>query len=69
MNNDTPTKCIKNSYLVVNSSSVAHIWHRQICDLTILKGSKFGSLSYRNEIALYDATFSYTNRYVQNEKK
>jgi len=62
MNNDTPTKCIKNSYFVVNLGSVAHIGLRQIYDLTTLKGSKFGSLSYRTEIALYDATFSYTNR-------
>jgi len=63
MDNDTPTKCIKNSYFVANSSSIAHIGHRQICDLTILKGSKFGSLSYRTEIALYNATFSYTDRW------
>ena len=58
-----PTKCIKNSYFVVKSGSVAHILPRQICDLTILKGSKFGYLSYRAEIALYNATFSYTNRW------
>jgi len=57
--------CIKNSYFVINSGSAAHIGLRQICDLTILKGSKFGSLSYLTEIALFYATFSYTNRYPQ----
>jgi len=49
----------KNSYFVVNLGSVAHIGLRQICDLTTFKCSKFGSLSYRTEIALYNATFSY----------
>ena len=53
----------KNSYFVVNSGSVAHIGLRKICDLTTLKGSKFGSLSYRTEIALFYATFSYAYRY------
>jgi len=59
-----PTTCMKNSYFVANSDSVAHIGLRQICDLTTLKSCKFGSLSYRTEIALYDATFSYTERWV-----
>ena len=62
------TMCIKNSYFVVNWGSVTHIGHRQICDLTTFKCSKFGSLSYRTEIALYNATFSYTYRYRQPNK-
>jgi len=52
---------IKNSDFTRYSGSVAHIGLRQICDLTNLKGCKFGSLSYRSEIALYFATFSYAN--------
>ena len=51
----------KNSYFVVNLGSVAHIGLRQIYDLTNLKSCKFGSLSYRTEIALFYATFSYTH--------
>ena len=58
----------KNSYFVVNLGSVAHIGLRQICDLTTLKCSKFGSLSYRTDIALYNATFYYAYRYNSLKK-
>ena len=52
----------KNSYFVVNLGSVAHIGLRQIYRFDYLDGGKFGSLSYRNEIALFYATFSYAYR-------
>ena len=52
----------KNSYFVVNLNSVTHIGLRQIYRFDYLNGGKFGSLSYRNEIALYNATFSYAYR-------
>jgi len=58
----------KNSYFVVNLGSVAHIGLRQIYRFDYLNGGKFGSLSYRNEIALYYATFSYAYRYEQCRK-
>ena len=60
---------IKNSDFTGYSGSVAHIGLRQICDLTNLKGCKFGSLSYRSEIALYFATFSYAHRCVQLNRR
>ena len=53
---------INYSYFLVDSSSAAHIGLRQINDLTDLKGCRFGSSSYRAEIALYNATNSYTCR-------
>ena len=59
---------IKNSFFVVNSSSVAHIGLRQIYRFDYLNGGKFGSLGYRTEKALFYATFSYTNRCAQAEK-
>jgi len=43
----------------VDSGSITHIGHRQIYRFDYLNGGKFGSLSYRNEIALFYATFSY----------
>jgi len=52
----------KNSYFVVNLGSVAHIGLRQIYRFDYLNGGKFGSLSYRNEIALFYVTFSYAHR-------
>ena len=55
----------KNSYFVVKLGSVAHIGLRQIYRFDYLNGGKFGSLSYRTEIALYNATFSYAHRYGQ----
>ena len=58
----------KNSYFVVNLGSVAHIGLRQIYRFDYLNGGEFGSLSYRNEIALYNATFSYAYRYGQLEQ-
>jgi hypothetical protein len=61
---------IKNSDFTGYSGGVAHIGLRQICDLTNLKGCKFGSLSYRSEIALF-RYFSYADRCSilnQNEK-
>ena len=51
------TKCIKNSYFVVNWSIISHIGLRQICDLTNLKGCKFGYFDYRAEFAMYFAKF------------
>ena len=62
------TMHIKNSDFTGYSGGVAHIGLRQICDLTNLKGCKFGSLSYRSEIALYFATFSYAHHYRQANK-
>ena len=60
---ETLTKCIVHSGLVVNSGNIAFIGNRQIYRFDYFSGGKFGSLSYRNEIALYFATFSYTNRW------
>ena len=62
MNNKPPTMHIKNSDFSRYSSSVAHILPRQICDLTTLKGCKFGYFDKRSEIALYFATFLYAYR-------
>jgi len=42
MNNDCPTLHIKNSEISGHSGGIAHILPRQICDLTTLKGCKFG---------------------------
>jgi len=58
------TKCIKNSEFSGDSGITAHILPRQICDLTTLKGCKFGYFDNRSEFALYFATFSYTDRCV-----
>jgi len=52
----------KNSYFVVNLSNVAHIGLRQIYRFDYLNGGTFGSLTYRNEIDLFYATFSYAHR-------
>jgi len=65
INNIPPTMHKKNSYFVVNLGSIAHIGLRQIYRFDYLDSGKFGSLSYRNEIALYNATFSYAYRCVQ----
>ena len=53
---------IKNSYFIVNSTAQLISGSAKSTDLTDLGCGKFGSLSYRNEIALYNATFSYTCR-------
>jgi len=55
--------CIKNSDFLHNSTAQLILGSAKSTDLTILSCGKFGSLSYRNEIALYFATFSYTCRY------
>ena len=55
--------CIKNSYFLGNPAVQLISGSAKSADLTILSGNKFGSLSYRAEIALYNATFSYTNRW------
>ena len=68
MNKRATTLHIKNSEISEYSGGVAHIGHRQICDLTILKSSKYGSLSYRTEIALFYATFSYAHRWASLNK-
>ncbi len=57
--------CIKNSYFLGNSSAQLILGSAKSTDLTVLGCGKFGSLSYRTEIALYNATFSYTCRYGQ----
>jgi hypothetical protein len=48
---------IKNSDFTGYSGSVAHIGLRQICDLTTLKGCKFGYFDNRSEFAMFFATF------------
>jgi len=53
---------IKNSEISEYSGDIAHIGLRQICDLTNLKGCKFGYFGKRSDFALYLATFSYANR-------
>jgi len=53
---------IKNSEISEYSGGVAHIGLRQICDLTNLKGCKFGSLDKRSEIALCFCASSYAHR-------
>ena len=55
--------CIKNSDFLHNSTVQLISGSAKSTDLTILGYGKFGSLSYRNEIALHFATFSYTNRW------
>jgi len=55
---------IKNSEISEYSGCVAHIGHRQICDLTNLKGCKFGYFGKRSDFALYLATFSYAYRCI-----
>ena len=52
-----PTTCIKNSEFSGSLGIVAHILPRQICDLTTLKGCKFGYFDYRAEFAMFFATF------------
>ena len=65
-----PTKCIVHSGLVVVLSSIAIIEHRQIYDLTVFKGCKFGSLGNLNIIAFKSATKPYISRWqALNEKK
>ena len=53
---------MKNSDFLGCFSDIAYGKPRQICDLTMKQGCRFVSLSYRSEIALYFATFSYANR-------
>jgi len=53
---------MKNSDLTGCSGSVAYILPRQICDLTMKQGCKFGSLRNLNYIALESATKPYINR-------
>ena len=53
---------IKNSEISEYSGGVTHIGLRQICDLTNLKGSKFGYFGKWSDFALYLATFSYAYR-------
>ena len=52
----------KNSYFSVNSSAQIISSSAKSTDLTILSCGKFGSLSYRTEIVLYNATKLYTCR-------
>jgi len=56
---------IKNSEISEYSGGVAHIGLRQICDLTNLKGGKFGYFDNWSDFALYLATFSYAQRYLR----
>ena len=60
---------IKNSYFLGNSTAQLILGSAKSADLTVLSCGKFGSLSYRTEIALYNATFSYTCRYRQFRTK
>ena len=60
---------IKNSGISEYSGGVAHIGLRQICDLTNLKGCKFGYFDNRSDFALYLATFSYAHRWRACEEK
>ena len=55
---------IKNSEINGCSGGVALVGLRQICDLTNLKGCKFGYFDNRSDFALYLATFSYAHRYT-----
>ena len=48
MKNQCITMHIKNSEISEYSGGVAHIGLRQICDLIILKGCKFGYLVVTN---------------------
>jgi len=48
---------IKNSEISEYSGGVAHIELRQICDLTNLKGCKFGYFDYRAEFAMFFVNF------------
>ena len=60
--NESLTKCIVHSGLVVNLGSVARIGLRQICRFDYFKGGKFGSLGNLNIIALKSATKPYISR-------
>jgi len=60
---------IKNSEISEYSGGVAHIGLRQICDLTNLKGCKFGYFGKQSDFALYLATFSYAHRCHPLKKK
>ena len=51
------TTCIKNSEFSDGFGIVTHILPRQICDLTTLKGCKFGYFDNRAEFAMFFATF------------
>ena len=62
MNKLTPTTYKKNSEFSEYSGCLANIGLRQICDLTTLKGCKFGYFGKRSDFALYLATFSYAQR-------
>ena len=63
LNKQMLTTCIKNSEFSGSLGFVAHILPRQICDLTTLKGCKFGYLDYRAEFAMFFATFHTQVRY------
>ena len=65
MNNQQVTTCIKNREISEYSSGVSHIGLRQICDLTTLKGCKFGYFDNRAEFAIFFATFHTPVRYAQ----
>jgi len=63
INKQSTTLHIKNSEISEYSGGVAHIELRQICDLTNLKGCKFGYFGKRSDFALYLATFLYASRW------
>jgi len=56
------TSCIKNSEFCGGLGIIAHIIPRQICDLTTLKGCKFGYFDNRSEFAMFFATFHTPDR-------
>ena len=59
--------CKSNSGFSGNFSGSGSFKPRQICDLTNLKGCKFGYFDNRSDFALYLATFSYAHRWPQAE--
>jgi len=65
MNKKWLTMCIKNSEFSGSSGIGAHILPRQICDLTNLKGCKFGYFGNWAEFAVFFAKFHTHGRYAQ----
>ena len=64
VNETSATKNINYSDFYMNSNSISQSKHRQIYRFDYFNGSKFGSLIYRTEIALYFATNSYFSRWL-----
>jgi len=58
----TGTMYMKHSEFSGGLGIVVHILPRQICDLTTLKGCKFGYFDNRSEFAMFFATFHTLDR-------